>query len=575
MEPTQPNAQTVFVVSGGARGITAHCAIRLAERFQSRFILLGRSACAPEPAWASGAGDETALKQQAMQAMLAQGQKPKPAQVQKAAEGVLATREIQGTLDAIAKAGGSAQYFSVDVTDAEALRATLDSVRAEITGIVHGAGALADKLIENKTEADFEKVYRPKIDGLANLLACVPPSQLKYLVLFSSVAGFYGNAGQADYALANEILNKTAHLVQRQHPECRVLAVDWGPWEGGMVTPELKRVLAERHVPLIKLDEGAGWLADALEAPSHLARPAVQSVVGEPLLPPLREPTGELRLHRMRRHLTLKANPFLRDHVIGGHAVLPTVCAISWMSNAGEQLYPGYEFFRVDHYQALKGIVFDETLADEYILDLKEAVKNSDELVFEGTIWSANPAGKPRYHYRANLTLRRERPPAPEAPLDRSATYDLPGAPLYDDNVLFHGPSFRGIDRVLNMSANSLTTRCVLPEMSREMQGQFPVQSFNPFLADVQLQSFLVWAKHTYGYGGLPLRIERGEKYLPVAFGEPTYATLHIRSRAAHSLVADVTVHNEHGQLYSQTIGAEITLSPRLNDLFRQNQILP
>ncbi len=131
----------------------------------------------------------------------------------------------------------------------------------------------------------------------------------------------------------------------------------------------------------------------------------------------------------------------------------------------------------------------------------------------------------------------------------------------------------RGIDRVLNMSENSLTTRCVLPEMSREMQGQFPVQSFNPFLADVQLQSFLVWAKRTYGYGGLPLRIERGEKYLPVAFGEPTYATLNVRSRAEHSLVADVTVHNEQGQLYSQTVGAEITLSPRLNDLFRQNRI--
>jgi hypothetical protein len=298
-------------------------------------------------------------------------------------------------------------------------------------------------------------------------------------------------------------------------------------------------------------------------------------VVGEPLLPPQREPSGELRSYRIRRRLTLEANPFLRDHVIGGHAVLPTVCAISWISNAGEQLYPGYQFFCVDHYQALKGIVFDETLADEHILDLKETAKSSDEIVFEGTIWSTTSAGKPRYHYRANVTLRRELPPGPLMPLDRSATYDVPGAPLYGDNTLFHGPSFRGVDRVLNMGENSLTTRCLLPELSPEMQGQFPVQSFNPFLADVQLQSLLIWAKHTYGYGGLPLRIERGEKYLPVAFGEVTYATLTIRSRSEHCLVADVTVHNEQGQLYSRTIGAEITLSPRLNDLFQQNQILP
>jgi NAD(P)-dependent dehydrogenase (short-subunit alcohol dehydrogenase family) len=575
MDYSPPNSQTVFLVSGGARGITAQCAIQLAERFHSRFILLGRSACAPEPAWAAGASGEAALKQQALQAMLAQGQKPKPAQLQKAVEAVLAAREIQGTLAAIAAAGGHADYLSADVTNAEALGQALDSVRAGITGIVHGAGALADKLIESKTEADFEKVYLPKIQGLANLLACVPPSQLQYLVLFSSVAGFYGNAGQADYALANEILNKAAHLVQGQQPACRVLAVDWGPWEGGMVTPELKRLLTERNVPLIKLDEGAHWLADALAEPGQPANPIVQMVVGEPLLPPQREPSGELRSYRIRRRLTLEANPFLRDHVIGGHAVLPTVCAIAWMSNACEQFYPGYQFFRVDHYQALKGIVFDETLADEYILDLKEVAKSAGELIFDGTIWSTNAAGKRRYHYRANLTLCRERPVAPEMPLDRSATYDAPGAPLYDDNILFHGPCFRGIDRVLNMSENSLTTRCVLPEISREMQGQFPVQSFNPFLADVQLQSLLVWAKHTYGYGGLPLRIERGEKYLPIAFGEPTYATLTIRSRGAHSLIADVTVHNEQGQLYSQTVGAEITLSPRLNDLFQQNQISP
>jgi len=347
--------------------------------------------------------------------------------------------------------------------------------------------------------------------------------------------------------------------------------VDWGPWEGGMVTPELKRLLAERHVPLITLEDGASWLAHALETP----RPAVQMVVGEPLLPPTREPGGELRTYVIRRRLTLVANAFLRDHVIGGRAVLPTVCAIAWMSNAGEQIYPGYQFCRVDHYQALKGIVFDETLADEYILDLKEVSKRSEELVFACTIRSATASGKPRYHYRADLTLRRERLPGPQMPLDRSATYDAPGAPFYEDGTLFHGPSFRGIERVLNIGEDSLTTRCILPEMSPEVQGQFPVQSFNPFLADVQLQSLLVWAKRNYGYGGLPLRIERGEKYLPVAFGERTYATLKIRYRGEHSLVADVTVHNEQGQLCNQTIGAEITLSPRLNDLFRQNRLSP
>ncbi len=147
------------------------------------------------------------------------------------------------------------------------------------------------------------------------------------------------------------------------------------------------------------------------------------------------------------------------------------------------------------------------------------------------------------------------------------------GAALYTDGALFHGPAFRGIDRVLNLGPTSLTTRCCLPKISRETQGQFPVQTFNPYLADAQLQSLLIWAQHTVGYGGLPLRIERGEKYLPVEFGEVTYTTLQVRSRSEHVLVADVNVHNEQGRLSSRVIGAEITLSPRLIELFKQNRI--
>jgi len=571
MKTTQPDSSTVFLVSGGARGVTAACVVELARRFRCSFILLGRSSLVAEPDWAAGAEQESALKQRCIQALVGHGQKPVPAQVGKAVREVLASREIRSTLAAVEKAGGRGQYISVDVADAAALREALGPHRAAVTGILHGAGAIADKLIEKKTEADFERVYAAKVDGLANLLACVPQEQLKYLILFSSVAGFYGNVGQADYALANEILNKAAHQLQCRLPACHVIAIDWGPWDGGMVSPELKGLLVQRGVPLISLERGAEFLAGELARDSAAA--ATQVVAGPTLPAPLPQPGTELLRHRIRRHLTLEANPFLRDHVIGGYAVLPTVCAVAWISNAAEQLYPGYMFFCVEEYRALKGIVFDSTLAEEYVLDLNELSKKPEELVFEGAIWSATPGGKPRYHYRANITLVRQRPPAPDLPYDRSPTHPIPGATLYADNTLFHGPSFRGVESVLNLGPTSLTARCHLPRISREVQGQFPVQNFNPYFADVQLQSLLVWAKHIYGYGGLPLRIRRGEKYHPAAFGETTYATLSVRSQQAHSLVADVTVHNEQGELYSRVTGAEITLSPRLNELFRQNRL--
>ncbi|MEA3396671.1 MAG: SDR family NAD(P)-dependent oxidoreductase, partial [Chloroflexota bacterium] len=489
-----PNQNTTFLVSGGAKGITARCVIELARRHQCHFVLLGRSEIVePEPDWATGAEDERTLKQGAFQAALAHGEKPKPATVQRMARRVLSSREIRRTLDAVKAAGGTARYYSVDVTDRDALQTALAPVREEITGIIHGAGAIADKLIEAKTEADFDKVYDVKVGGLLNLLACIPPAQLEHLVLFSSVAGFYGNVGQSDYALANEILDKTAHLLQRRHPHCRVLALNWGPWDGGMVTPALKRVLTSRGIDVIPIDVGTALLADELAGEK-----TTQVVVGSPLAAPAREPEGALRTYRIHRRLALADNPFLRDHVIGGHAVLPTVCAVAWMANACEQLTPGYTFFRSENYKALKGVVFDETLADVYTLELQETAKDSDAITFEGLIRSASAEGQPRYHYSACITLVRALPTAPTfAGFNITASQPRDGATLYADNTLFHGPSFQGVDRVLNFGPETLTLRCHTPQVNPETQGQFPIQTLNPFLTDVQLQSLLIWAKQT------------------------------------------------------------------------------
>jgi NAD(P)-dependent dehydrogenase (short-subunit alcohol dehydrogenase family) len=579
----KPTPHSLFLVSGGAKGITAQCVIEVAQRYQSAFILMGRSPApaGPEPDWSTGAADEKTLKQRAMEHLKATGERPTPKRVRRMVKGVRSQREIVETLRAIEDAGGRAVYASADVTDAAAVREGVEATRQQlaannggtppqITGIIHGAGVIADKPIEQKTEADFDLVTSVKVDGLKNLLDCAPPGGLEHLLLFSSIAGFYGNVGQADYALANEILNKTAHQIKRRHPDCRVLAFDWGPWDGGMVTPVLKRLLARRDIEVIPIETGRAIFADAVASDNGEA----QLVVGNALARPARTPDDALRTHRVRRRLTLDANPFLRDHVIGGRAVLPTVCAVAWVVNTAEQLYPGYTFVHAENYKALKGIVFDETLADEHVLELEETAKSSEEITFAALIRSQTADGKPRFHYRVEVTLRKERPAPPQqADIDVSTTHRIDGAALYGETILFHGPSFQGVDQVLNMSPDSLTIRCVLPEVSVETQGQFPVQTFNPYLTDVTLQSLLIWAHQTHGHGGLPLSIQKGEQYRPLPFAETLYATLTVQSSTRRHLVADVVVHDAAGQVYSQVMGAEITLSPRLNQLFAQNRL--
>ncbi|MFM8005399.1 MAG: KR domain-containing protein, partial [Dolichospermum sp.] len=239
----------------------------------------------------------------------------------------------------------------------------------QITGIIHGAGNLADKLIEKKTEDDFEKVYTAKVQGLENLLSCINSQELKHLVLFSSVSGFYGNIGQTDYAIANEILNKSAHLIKQYHPHCHVVAINWGGWDSGMVTPQLKKAFAERGIDIIPVEIGTQMLVNELH-PAYTNDSQV--VIGSPMkLPPA--PLGsELRSYRIRRRMTLAENPFLQDHTIAGSPVLPATCAKSWMVNGCEEIYPGYTYFSCQNFKVLKGITFNSTLAKEHILEIQE-----------------------------------------------------------------------------------------------------------------------------------------------------------------------------------------------------------
>nr|WP_250121609.1 type I polyketide synthase [Chroococcidiopsis sp. CCMEE 29] len=565
---SQIDRNSVFLVSGGAKGITAQSAIKLAQNYQCKFILLGRSSIAqPEPAWAIGCSSEAELKKRILEELLTKGEKPTPVMVQREFNVIASKREIAATLRAIEQAGGQAEYLSVDVTDAIALQEQLTAAVQRIgpvTGIIHGAGNLADKRIEKKTAQNFETVYAAKVQGLANLLRCIPASQLNQLVLFSSVAGFYGNVGQADYAIANEILNKSAHLIKRNYPNCHVVAINWGPWDSGMVSPELKKAFAERNIETIPIEIGTQMLVDEL---NPVNQQTAQVVIGSPLVYIPETLNSGLQTFRLRRKLTSVDNPFLQDHVIADRPVLPATCAIAWIANTCEQLYPGYKFFSCPNFKVLKGIVFDENLASEYVLDLKEIDRNSsEEIQFEAKIWSQS-SGKIRYHFSTQLKLQRQIPPAPtydslNITLDENLS--IYSQSLYQNGALslFHGPSFQGVKQVLNASPEKLTMQCLLPSIGERQQGQFPVQTFNPYIVDVEIHSTWLWLQHCCQQGCLPSEIENFEQFAIIPFDETFYVSAEIRSKTDITVVADVIAHNLEGKIYSRMLGAKGTILP-------------
>src|SRR5205085_5038240 len=108
-------------------------------------------------------------------------------------------------------------------------------------------------------------VFDTKVAGLRGLLDATAGDDLRLLVLFSSSTARFGRKGQVAYAAANEVLNKWARREARDRPACRVVSVNWGPWDGGMVTPSLKPLFEAEGVALIPALAGARYLVDEIQ----------------------------------------------------------------------------------------------------------------------------------------------------------------------------------------------------------------------------------------------------------------------------------------------------------------------
>ncbi|MCI0366384.1 MAG: SDR family NAD(P)-dependent oxidoreductase [Phycisphaerales bacterium] len=250
----------VIVASGGARGVTAACLLAAAEIAPLRVALIGRTASMPEPVGLSEVSDAAGLKTALLAAARTRGETPTPRQLESKTRLILSNREINRTLEAFRRLGSEAIYISVDVTDEAATEQAISRIRARwghIEMLVHGAGVLADKRIAEKSPEQFMRVFGPKVLGLKSLLHATRDDTLRFICIFSSVAGRYGNAGQADYAMANAALNQIAkEEAARRGPQCIVRSLNWGPWDGGMVTPELRNHFAAKGIPVIATQDG-------------------------------------------------------------------------------------------------------------------------------------------------------------------------------------------------------------------------------------------------------------------------------------------------------------------------------
>ncbi|WP_431727286.1 SDR family NAD(P)-dependent oxidoreductase [Verrucosispora sp. TAA-831] len=155
-----------------------------------------------------------------------------------------------------------------DAADRAALAAAIAAVPAEhpLTVVVHAAGALDDGVVGALTPERVDTALRAKVDGARHLHELTAGLDLREFVLFSSIAGTVGTAGQANYAAANAFLDAFARSRHRQGRPA--LAVPWGLWAerseltGHLSASDLRRIGGGGIAPLTA-DHGLALLRAA------------------------------------------------------------------------------------------------------------------------------------------------------------------------------------------------------------------------------------------------------------------------------------------------------------------------
>ncbi|MDA1092160.1 MAG: SDR family oxidoreductase [Acidobacteria bacterium] len=580
--PARCGPDDVIVLTGGARGVTAAVARALAVETRSTLVLLGRSQVPePEPPWLDGVTGEAAIKRALLDHGFAGRPTPAPNELEAAYRRHAANREIAATIAQVAESGSRAVYRSVDVRDGEAVAATIADIRKNlgpIRGLVHAAGVLEDRWIDDKMAEQFARVFDTKVAGLRHLLDAVASDDLTVLALFSSVSGRFGRQGQVDYAMANEVLNKVAHRQASARPSCRVVAIGWGPWDGGMVTPALKRDFARAGVGVIALEAGAQSLLNELaqgeaaatevligDAPpdgpdGHTARPARTVSAARPGLSPVFE-----------RRLDIDRHAFLNSHVIGGHPVLPVAIMHEWLGHGALHDNPGLLLAGFSEFRVLKGVILNEGARDLRVA-VSKIRREGDSFEVDVELRSG-PQGDETVHARACATLRASlaTPPGYLRPAEfECEAYGCSVEAAYRD-VLFHGPHFHGIERIDGYSSDHLVAHVRSAPEPSEWMDDPPRSAWlgDPLIVDAGLQMGILWCHQTFGSVALPTFGARYEQYAPTFPTDGVVAILEVLEQSPSRVTGDITFLDASGTVVARMEGYEWTVDPSLSEAFR------
>jgi NAD(P)-dependent dehydrogenase (short-subunit alcohol dehydrogenase family) len=532
------DGETVFVITGAAGSIVSAITADLADASAGTFYLLDL-APPPDPENTDirrVVTDREALKRDIFEQLRESGERATPALVEKQIAVLERANAALTAIESVRAAGGSAVYCQLDLTDADATARVIADIRSQhgrIDVLLHAAGLEISRPLPDKSAQEFDLVFDVKCDGWFNLVHAIGDMPLGAAVVFSSIAGRFGNIGQTDYSAANDLMCKSISAMRTTHPQTRGLALDWTAWADiGMASRgSIPQIMAaagidmlapEAGIPLIRRELTAGDGRGELVVAQRLGilceerddtggiDPA--TLAGSAAAPML----GRVKAMSVGRGLEVETEldptrqPFLYDHKIDDNAVLPGVMAIEAFSELGLLMFPERTLVSAENVQFLAPCKFYRDEPQTLLLSAQFDSDGDDVLAHCRCLGSRRLHGQeePRIttHFLATVRLA----PGPSAAEPRviagpDAAPALSAADLY--RIYFHGPAYQVVGSAWRSPEG--VVGAMTADLPAELEQPGVDLVARPRLLELCFQTAGVWEIGSSGQMGLPSTVRR------------------------------------------------------------------
>jgi hypothetical protein len=401
--------------------------------------------------------------------------------------------------------------------------------------LLHAAGIERSHPLPNKDPREFDLVFDVKSDGFFNLLHAIGDMPLKATVGFSSVAGRFGNFGQADYSAANDLLCKITSSFRTTRPSIRGIAIDWTAWGGiGMATrgsiPKMMELAGidmlppEAGIPLIRRELTAGGTRGEIVIGKRLgvllnewdATGGLDTTAAEKPLAAQGPMIGKVASYGLYSGLTIETTPvpaiqgFLHDHQIDGTPVLPGVMGVEAFAEAAQCMLPGWHVEAVEEVNFLAPFKFYRSeprpvTVEAQIHPQGDVVVADCRLIGRRTLPNQTEP-QVTTHFTARVRLTKQPLKAVKVPaLGTPVGHIVEAADIY--RLYFHGPAYQVLERawwdghrIVGLMAKGLPDNHHPSELPTLMA---------PRLIELCFQTAGVWEMGVEGRMGLPLHIDR------------------------------------------------------------------